>query len=366
MILPLPFVVLVAIALAGGCRTGWDHRSTLHQLYIPDESGQLVAASTVKELSSGQCLFRAVLGPFGLYDPVPEEVPVPDPAGLGRTTILELSGLLAGNPALTAFALPEFSELALKAPFELTRAQAVKALGTALDRQIPPLAPLRGATEESAERIGAAVRELIGRDAAEATGSEAPGTLGEERRRELVHGLATTDYRSIENTRPALKALGLVARFAAGEPESMRGVAEEGIYRLSRTLCRLTLLALLATEQSTVVRGAAAEAIGAAREDWAERALLDLLPAESDPGVIRKVYRSLAEYRTSAVARALIAAWKAQPNSLNATLARRALLEFTREDLGSALDAWENRLAELGYLAAPPPAPPRAPPVRAT
>jgi hypothetical protein len=349
-------LIAVSIGAAAGCRSGWDYRSTLDQLYQTDENGRLYHASTIKELSFFPRALRSVLGPFGLYDPAPVEVPVTDPSTVGRETLLALSHSLDGDPALTAFAVPHFCDLALRAPFELTRAQAVGAIRTALDRQLPRLAPLTNPVEENSEEISEAVRELIGVESAGAKEVGTAATPSEERTRVLVQRLATTDYRTPENTRTALKALGLVHRLGAGDPRPV----EEGIYRLSRRLCRLTLLRLVESEKSVVVRGNTAEALRVTGAGWAERALLDMLRTENDPAVIRKVYRSLADYRTPAVARAMLEVFRSRPGSLDATLAKRGLLEFTREDLGRAPEPWEKRLAELGYLESPD----RARPVR--
>jgi hypothetical protein len=349
----------VLVGMSGCGTSGWQYRETLRHLYQVDREGRMQHAVAIPQLSWSRRLFKTLLGPFG-YDPAPSMVTVQEPGKLGRETILGLSDSLTDAPALLAVSMPWFSNLALHAPFSLTRAQAVKAIATALDRQIPRPTPLEDPIEESQASIDRAILDLVGSYAVVRPEQKAPVPISPERKRAIIEILATTDYKTLALNRKALKSLGVVARDLSSETTAVREACVAGIDRLSWTLARMTLQTVLARPQEDpVVRGAAAEALHVARARWAERLLLSLvsppvepiaLRKETHPLVLRKAYRALSSYRTPRVARALMAVARSNPSPLEAALVRRALTDYTQKDLGEDLDVWEKRLVELGYL----------------
>jgi len=347
------------LGLTGCGASGWQYRETLRQLYQVDREGRLQHATTIQQLGWSSRMLKSLLGPFG-YDPAPSPVKVQEPGKLGRESILGLSGSLADDPALVAAAMPWFSNLALHAPFSLTRAQAVKAIATALDRQVPRPPPAKDLIEESQASIDQAIMDLVGSYTVVGPDQKAPVPLSPERKLAIVKILATTDYKTLALVRKALMSLGVIARDLSEETVAVQEASVDGIHRLSWTLSRLTLQTVLARPQEDpVVRGSAAEALSAARAPWAERLLLTVVkPAsdpiplrkESHPRVLRKAYRALSAYRTPRVAQTLIAVVRANPSPLESALARRALTAYTQKDLGDDPDAWEKRLVEMGYL----------------
>ena len=143
-------VPLLCLLLSGCGTNGWDDRERLKQLYPVDADGRMTQADTVRSPNRFQRFLRTFIGPFG-YAPAGSAEKLDDPGADGRDTILRLSGRLDGNVSLIAFAIPRLAELAVGAPYELTRAQAVTALATALDRQLPLQPPITDRFREDAE-----------------------------------------------------------------------------------------------------------------------------------------------------------------------------------------------------------------------
>lgn len=343
-------VLSITLALLSGCgTTGWDDRDTLKDLYPVDTEGRMTQSSQVRELGSGQRFLRTLIGPFG-YRPSGSLVKVEDPCALGCETIRSLSTRLDGNTALIAFAIPRFAALALKAPYELTRAQAVTALATALDHQLPSPPPVAEPFIEDPEALRTMIRLLLGVDVSRVDeGAEAQG-LPTARAVAIIRNLGETRYESLKPTTNALLALGYVSRTTADRDPEVTRYTRDGILRLGRTLCRFTLARILRSEPRDLVRGAAARAMAAARAPWGEEMLLKMLLTETEAPVLRKVYRALDAYRTPHVARRLLEVLKSDPDPLRDALSRRALLNFTQQPMGIDPAAWEKRLRKLGYL----------------
>ncbi len=332
-----------------GCKTGWEYRDTLKQLYRIDDSGDVVHTQTLKEHSLVYRLLRRVTGPFG-YDPAPGEVTVEDPGHLGRTAILGILENLEDDPALMADAVVRFSFLASRAPFDLTRTQALQALGKVLDRYLPPGPPVTDPLQEDTPAVHRAMVQLI-TGVQEAEGkSERSAPLTPDQKSLRVDRLVRTRYGNPDTLGKALRVLAVLAKDPGEDPPALGTRVVQGIHTLGRALCAKTLESGLRTGRTPAVRAAAAHALGMARTPWAEKILLDRVPRESDPRVLRKVYRSLESYRTPAVARALLITLKTGKTQLEESLALRALTGYTRENLGQNPGTWEDRLRALGVL----------------
>jgi hypothetical protein len=312
----------------------------------------LTQSNRVRRPNKFQRFLRTFLGPFG-YDPRGAETVLDDPGADGRETILRLSSRMEGDPALIAFAIPRFAALALEAPYELTRAQAVVALTTALDRQLPVLPPVAEPFREDAAAQRSMRRMLLGGDPDGDEPDFSPQDLAPARRTAVIRYLGETRYRTLKLASNALLTLGYLERFSGGGDRDTRRFVRDGIHRLARTVCRLTLERIQRTEKRDLVRGTAARALAAARQSWAEEMLLKMLLVETEASVLRKVYRSLDAYRTPRVARMLLDVLKSDPDPLRDALARRGLLNYTQQAMGPDPAAWEKRLGELGYLTGP-------------
>lgn len=341
--------ILVSLLALTGCKTGWEHRDTLKQLYRIDESGEVVHARTLKELNPVVRLLKRVAGPFGL-DPSPGEVTVEEPGHLGRTAIFGLSEDLEDDPALTAEAVARFSFLAERAPFDLTRTHALQAIGKVLDRHLSPVPPATEPLEEDLPAIHRTMVQLIAGVQEAGGGSERAVPLTPDQKRDLLDRLVQTRYRSLDALSKALRVLAVLAKNPGNDPPALETRVARGIHTLGRTLCGRTLDSVLRTGRTPAARAAAAHALGKARAPWAEKMLLGQVNRESDPGVLRNVYRSLEAYRTPPVARVLLSVLKTEKTQLEESLARRALIGYTRENLGQDPGAWEARLKALGVL----------------
>ena len=343
----------VILLFASGCQSGWDDKDTLDQLYRVDENGRLAHTRSIRKPSTFGRIMETILGPFG-YEAPRSKDRVNNPGTVAREAILGLSGSLEDNLPLLAFALPLFSDLALHAPFALTRAQALRALADAIECRVGSVPPPAASRTEDAEAINQAILELVGRARPSPdSASPSPGPLTPERQLALVQFLGRIDHATLPTIRSALKALGFAAdRFSSGNT-AMRASIATGVNRLGRQLARLTVVGVLQKDQDPKVRGETTLVLRAAGEPWAERILLDLLQTEADPLVLRKIIRSLVVYRTPAVARTLLELYRQHPTPLVAALAKRGLLNYTLKDLGRDPAAWEARLRELGYLGNP-------------
>jgi hypothetical protein len=342
--------LLPILLFLGGCGTnGWDDRERLKQLYPVDADGRMTQADKVRSPNRFQRFLRTFIGPFG-YAPTGSEEKLDDPGADGRETILRLSGRLDGNVSLIAFAVPRFAELAVGAPYELTRAQAVTALATALDRQLPPQPPISDAFREDAESVRLMIRMLLGVDVEQGEQAGRAPDLPIARKVALIRNLSETRYETLQFARNAMLTLGYVSRTRARRDRAIRHAVRVGIYRLAREVCRLTLDRIQQSEERDLVRGAAARAMAKAREPWGEEMLLKMVLLETEAPVLRKVYRALDAYRTKRVARQLLGVLKSDPDPLRDALARRGLLNFTQQPMGPDPAAWEKKLRQLGYL----------------
>jgi len=342
-------MVVHSLLVLGGCKTGWEYNNALKQLYRVEENGIVVHARTIKELHAVNRFISYLIGPFG-YDPELDAVDVEDPGQLGRESILALSNCLDDDQTLLAEATARFSFLALRAPFDLTRAQAVKAIGKTLDRHFLRFPPVSNPVRKDEPEIESIMYRLIGQIPQGAEEATRPEPLTNDQKLAFVDTLTRTEFKTLQNAAQGLRTFGFLATGLAEYPRSLGAKILEGIHRTGRTVSRMTLVTVLRSEPKPTVRIAAAEALGRARERWAENLLLGLLKRESDSMVLRKVYRSLESFHTSAVVRALLGVLRKKNSQLEVSLARRALIGFTQENLGDDTVAWEEQLRSRGFL----------------
>ncbi len=335
------------VCVACGSSGVADHR-TLKQLYNVEKDGNLTHAGRIDEETFLSRTFGSVLKPFG-YAGAYQTVEVEDPGRVARETIRSLVESFEGNPELLALALPRLSHIAVRAPFDLTRAQATWALGRALRDHLPNVKVDGEPVAENDPSVEAAIKKLlideIATDAEAGPGGPPPSDADALAALDLLRRVAFS--RDTATARRALRVAALYAASAEASAEA-RAKARETTVVLGRSLVAMTLVrASGRAEASPVVRADAAIAFRDANALWAEAALIAMVDGEPDPTVRRKVFRSIEAYRTRRVARRMLAVLlddKSPP--LDRVCARRALTAFTRKDYGDDADAWREPLAD--------------------
>ncbi len=338
-----PGLIVLTFVLAGlcGCATGWDHQKRLNQLFKEEADGSLTLVHTIEEKTLFSYMRGFLVEPLG-WKPTYALETVEDPSQDARETIQNLTEDLPEDPLLIARSLPLLSRIALHAPFNLTRAQAVLALRQTLQQALPVHPPLTRTVPEDAAAIDGGISGLLNA-LKNTTRPLTPATI-----LPLLDRLIHTDYKTLALTGRSLMTLGILYVHTSTATAGMRPRVVEGIQRLGRTLCRFTLLRA-GEDKGFMVREAVARTLGEVGAPWAVPQLLKMLAEETDTMVLRKVFRSLEAYRTPPVARALVAIMKKPRRPLSLAMARRALTAFTREDLGPNPVKWEQRLQTLGY-----------------
>lgn len=339
----------VAVVCVGCGSSGLTDYRTLKQLYRVEKDGSLTHASRIDQETFLSRTFGSVMKPFG-YDGAYSPVDVEDPGRLSRETIRSLVASFEGDPELIALALPQLSHIALRAPFDLTRAQATWALGRALREHLPEVAARGEPIAENDPRVEAAVRKLFVDDVAAGDGAAdqagpPPSDADAIAALDVLRRVAFS--RDIDTARRAMRVAALYTVSEHATPQA-RDAANETVVSLGRSLAAMTLVRASGRgERSPIVRSDAAEAFRDARALWAEAALLGMVDGEPDPMVRRKVFRSIEAYRTRRVARRMLAVLiddKSTP--VDRVCARRALVAFTRKDYGDDADAWREPLAD--------------------